>query len=105
MLMELHNTGDSGRPARIKTALETNGIDVIWASSKARLSKYHATADENAVQIFVVDQYDKWDRPTPISTSTEIFRRYEGTRVIDRLYVAPENYAAAEKVVQEHGAP
>lgn len=105
MLMELHNTGDSGRPARLKTALEANGLDVIWASSKARLSKYHQTTDESAMQIFVVDQYDRWDQPAPIDNSTEIFRRYEGTRVIDRLYVAPENFAAAEKVVREQGAP
>lgn len=106
MLIELHNMGgDSERAARIKAALEAQEIDVIGASSKARLSKYHASPDENAMQIYVVDQYDRWDKPVPITKSTEIFRRYEGTRVIDRLYVAPEIYSAAEKILAQIGSP
>lgn len=99
MLIELHSTGDSDRVARIEAALNDREIETIHASSKARLSKYHQTPDEKALEIFVVDQYDRWDQPAPISRSTEIFRRYEGTRVIERLYVAPENFARAEKVL------
>lgn len=100
MLQEFHNTKESPRPEKIKKALEENGIDVIWASSKARLSKYHsASPDDRAYPIYVVDQYDKWDKPTPIDESTEIFQMYENARIIDRLYVAPENYARAEKIL------
>ncbi|GIL16624.1 MAG: HD domain-containing protein [Oligoflexia bacterium] len=100
VLIELHNTEESLRPAAIEKALQREGIDVIWSSSKARLSKYHATsAEDRSSQIFVVDQYDRLDRPAPIDKSTEIFNRYEGARIIDRLYVAPEDYKKAEKIL------
>lgn len=102
VLIELHNTSESARPKNMMKALEKEGIDAIWASSSARLSKYHSSTstDKNA-PIYVVDQYDKWDIPAPIDKSTEIFQRYEGTRIIDRIYVAPENYKKGEKILSE----
>lgn len=101
VLMELHNIGINHRTEKVKKLLEAQGIDVIWASSHARLSKYHSGSPEDkAMDIYVVDQYDKWEKPTPINDSTEIFKKYEGTRVIDRLYVAPEDYIEAEKIFQ-----
>lgn len=100
VLIELHNTSEDGRAENIKKMLEAEGIDTIWASSKARLSKYHtASAEDKAMQIYVVDQYDRMDKAAPIDQTTEIFSRYEGTRIIDRLYVAPENYLKAEKLL------
>jgi HD superfamily phosphohydrolase len=99
VLIELHNTEESPRAVNIKKALNESGIDVIWSSSKNRLSKYHSTPEDNALQIYVVDQYDRWDKPAPISQSTEIFKRYEGARIIDRLYVAPENIAKANTIL------
>ena len=102
VLLELHNT-DSQRPEKVKSELEAKGIEVIWASSKARLSKYHtASPEERAAEIFVIDQYDPWDQPTPINRSTEIFKRYEGARVIDRLYVAPENFKEATALIAQY---
>jgi hypothetical protein len=102
VLMELHNTAEDRRAENIKKMLESEGIDTIWASSQARLSKYHtASAEDKALQIFVVDQYDRWDQPAPIDQTTEIFTRYEGTRIIDRLYVAPEDYKTAERLLTE----
>jgi len=102
VLVELHNTAVNDRAENIKKVLEADGIDTIWASSKSRLSKYHtASAEDRALQIFVVDQYDRFDKPSPIDQSTEIFSRYEGARIIDRLYVAPEQYAQAEKLLLE----
>ncbi len=100
VLIELHNTSPSPRPEKIRSFLESQNIDAIWASSQTRLSKYHtASPEEKAAQIFVVDQYDRLDKPAPIGQSTEIFKRYEGTRIIDRVYVAPENYQVAEKFI------
>ena len=100
VLVELHNTTEDRRAENIKKILEAEGIDAIWASSQARLSKYHTvSAEDRAMQIFVVDQYDRLDKPTPIDQTTEIFSRYEGTRIIDRLYVAPGNYSHAEKLI------
>lgn len=100
VLVELHSTTEDRRAEKMQKRLEAEGIDSIWASSKARLSKYHtASAEDRALQIFVVDQYDRLDKPTPIDQSTEIFTRYEGARIIDRLYVAPEDYARADKLL------
>ncbi len=100
VLIELHNTEESLRPTNIKRALNEAGIQVIWSSSKNRLSKYHSgTPEDRAMQIYVVDQYDRWDRPAPIDQTTEIFKRYEGARIIDRLYVAPEDFAKAETIL------
>lgn len=100
VLIELHHTQESDRPERIKSVLENQGIHVIWSSSKNRLSKYHATSPEDsALQIFVVDQYDRWDQPSPIADSSEIFQRYEGARIIDRLYVSPEQFVAADTIL------
>ena len=100
VLIELHNTSESPRPKQIQETLQKEGIEVIWASSSARLSKYHSgTPEDRAYQIFVVDTYDRKDKPAPIDQSTEIFSRYEGARIIDRLYVAPEKFAEAEKIL------
>lgn len=101
VLIELHSTSESSRPQKIQDALKAEGIDVIWASSSSRLSKYHSgTPEDRAYQIFVVDTYDRWDKPAPIDQSTEIFSKYEGARIIDRLYVSPENFPAADKILQ-----
>jgi HD superfamily phosphohydrolase len=101
-LIELHNTGDSSRSKKIIKFLDSNDIHNIWSSSQARLSKYHAgPAEDRPNQIYVVDQFDRLDKPTPIDRSTEIFQKYEGTRIIDRIYVAPENFRRAEKILAE----
>jgi HD superfamily phosphohydrolase len=103
VLMELHSTEDSTRPELIKAALERQGFDIIWSSSKARLSKYHsAESAERTYQIYVVDQYDRWDKPTPIDRTSEIFKRYEGARVIHRLYIKPEEFKSAESFLQQN---
>lgn len=100
-LIELHSGGNSPKPKKIIKLLDEAGIDSIWASSQARLSKYHAASEEDrAYPIYVVDQFDPWDKPQPIDRSTEIFQRYEGARVIDRIYVAPENIKKSEKILQ-----
>ncbi len=100
VLVELHTTLENPRVHNMKRALDDAGIETIYASSQARLSKYHMTLLHDRVYpIFVVDQYDKWDKPAPLDQSTEIFERYEGTRIIDRLYVAPEDFANAERLI------
>lgn len=100
MIQEIHSAGESKRPEEVFKLLEKKSIEVIWASSQARLSKYHSSPDEDkALQIFVLDQYDRWDKPAPIGKSTEIFQKYEHARVIDRLYVAPEDFKNAEQII------
>lgn len=100
VLIELHNQADQQKIDMIHKALTNQGIHVIVSSSKTRLSKYHSmSSDDLASQIYVVDIFDRWEQPTPIGQTTEIFRRYEGTRIIDRIYVSPENFAEAEKIL------
>lgn len=104
MLFELHSNAETDRPARMSQALEAEKIPVIHSNSQARLSKYHGGSEiDKALQIYVVDQYDFKADPFPIEQTTEIFQKYEHTRRIDRLYVPPENYDRAEKVLQGSG--
>ncbi|MES2802102.1 MAG: HD domain-containing protein [Bdellovibrionota bacterium] len=98
--IELHNQ-DRSRVDNVRHLLTAAKIHSIWASSDVRLSKYHQTISDDDMNIFVVDQYDKWDKPSPINNATQIFQKYEGSRVIDRVYVAPENFDAAKKILSE----
>ena len=98
--IELHNQ-EPHRIENIKNIFLQNEIDSIYASSNARLSKYHSGHPEDRTKIFVVDQYDRWDIPSPIDQATQIFQKYEGARIIDRFYVAPEKYDTVKKLLSE----
>lgn len=100
MLFEIHSNQQTERPQNIKKVLEAEGIPVIHASSQARLSKYHSGSElEKSQRIFVVDEYDYQAKPYPLEEATEIFKRYEHARQIDRLYVPPEKLAISEKIL------
>ena len=101
MLFEHHETEPTPRSDLMQKALEAEGIETIHASSKARLSKYHATQAEKGFSIYVVDQYDPQEKPIPIEQCTQIFQRYEDTRRIERLYVPPEEYARARRIMMD----
>ena len=101
MLTEIHATQSTTRPQKICDALEGEGIKTIHASSATRLSKYHATQDQEAFPIFVVDEYDQREKPVPIEKVTRVFQQYEETRRIERIYVAPESFSRAKKLVIE----
>jgi uncharacterized protein len=98
--LELHNQ-EPVRIEKIEALFKKHKMDYIYASSNVRLSKYHSGNPADMMNIYVVDQYDKWDVPAPINSATQIFQKYEGARVIDRFYVAPENYDAAKKIFNE----
>lgn len=98
--LELHNQA-LPRIEKIDAILKKHNIDNIYASSNVRLSKYHSGQPEDRMNIFVVDQYDKWDVPSPVDQATQIFQKYETARVIDRFYVAPENFDLAKKIFNE----
>lgn len=100
ILFEIHSNKETERPQNIKKILETEGIPVVHASSQARLSKYHSgTASEKSQTIFVVDEYDYLSKPYPLQEATEIFKRYEHARQIDRLYVPPEKLEISAKIL------
>lgn len=104
MLFETHVTKEDQRTRRMKEALLKEGIDTIAASSRARLSKYHAgTPEDKSFQIYVVDEYDPKNTPTTIDKSTEIFQKYEETRSIERLYVDRKDHEKALNFIREKG--
>lgn len=100
VLFELHSTEETQRLAVMQKAIEDEDIPVIFASSAVRLSKYHGgNSVEKAFPIFVVDHYDRMSEPYPIEQSTEVFQKYDEIRRIDRLYVPPEQFKKAEKII------
>ncbi len=101
MLTEIHATEPTARPKKICDSLKAEGIETIHSSSATRLSKYHATQDQEAFPIFVVDEYDQREKPVPIEKVTRVFQQYEETRMIERIYVAPEMFARSKKVVAD----
>lgn len=101
MLSEMHATEKTTRPDKICSALSGEGIATIRASSATRLSKYHATQDQEAFPIYVVDDYDTREKPVPIEKVTRVFQKYEETRMIERIYVAPEALSKAKKIVTD----
>lgn len=100
MLFELHSSSATDRPRAMKQALEEEDIEVIHSSSQARLSKYHnSSLEERAFTIYVVDEYDRQAPPFPLEEATQIFAKYEEIRCIDRLYVPPEKFTRAERIM------
>ena len=100
VLVEIHSTKSSPRAELMVERLKTENIETIFASSQARLSKYHNTTPEASdYKLYVVDDYDKWDQPVPIEECTEIFKKYEENRIIDRLYVDPVDFPRARAVL------
>lgn len=102
VLFETHVRSGSPRADKVKEILRDAGIETITASSKSRLSKYHGiTPEEQSGEIFVVDPYDPHGTPVSIESCTEIFQKYEGERVIERVYVSPENLEMARSLLKK----
>lgn len=102
VLFENHVTQGSARTEKITQTLDDAGIETITASSKSRLSKYHGLLPtEKTPEIYVVDPYDLHGSPVSIDACTEIFQKYEGDRIIERVYVSPENMDMALALLQK----
>ncbi len=102
VLFENHVTSGSPRTEKLNLLLKEAGIETITASSKSRLSKYHGlTPEEESHEIFVVDPYDPHGKPVCIEECTEIFQKYEGARIIERVYVSPENIDMARTLLKK----
>lgn len=103
MVFEFHSTAANSRTENMDRFLRGEGIETVFASSTARLSKYHSpSVEEKSVPIYVVDQYDRQSQPYPIEESTEIFQKYEEIRRIERIYVAPEDFSLAEDSIKKN---
>ncbi|MBK9040437.1 MAG: HD domain-containing protein [Bdellovibrionales bacterium] len=103
MLFEFHSTEENSRTEDMEIFLNGEGIETVFASSTARLSKYHSPSEiERETQIYVVDQYDRHSKPYPIEESTQIFQKYGEIRRIERIYVAPENFDRGEEILTKN---
>jgi HD superfamily phosphohydrolase len=103
MLFEFHSTEENSRTEDMEIFLNGEGIETVFASSTARLSKYHSPSEiERETQIYVVDQYDRHSKPYPIEESTQIFQKYGEIRRIERIYVAPENFDRGEQILTKN---
>jgi uncharacterized protein len=101
VLFETHSNEGSEKIAQMQMKLEKEGIDFIPVNSSARLSKYHgSTTQDQAYSIYVVEHYDRSANPTKIEDTTEIFSRYEKMRMIERIYVAPEQKTIASNIIK-----
>ncbi len=101
MAFELHAAKTLDRPKELGQRLKKAGIDVIHSSSEARLSKYHLSKDSGTRDIFVIDQHNNNVPPEPIGESTQIFKKYEESRRIERLYVPPEQLREARIIINK----
>ncbi len=87
--------------ARVSRNLESEGLDFITASSTGKLSKYYYPEDQKeGFDIFVIeDNHVDPKKVTRIEEATQIYKKYEDTRRIDRVYVSPHDYVKAQKIL------
>jgi uncharacterized protein len=96
MLLEVKETVDAGVERRespdvgeLAHRVEAAGIDVISTSVQGVLSKY-STPD-----LFIVEG----GRPFPVQEYTPLYRRYAGAIRMKRIYVDPERFEDARRIV------
>ena len=100
---EQHAMNTHSQTQKVKVLLEEKGIETIYASSSHRLSKYHSpTLVEKSAPIFVIDQYDSANMACPLEKATEVFKHYEDSRWIERIYVDPRYLGSAKKIIDAH---
>ncbi len=99
-LFENHETlSEPSRTEQINNKFKEEGIETILANSKSRLSKDCKT-DSKPLTIYVLDSLDPHAHPSSIDLCTEIFQKYEKARVIERIYVGPEDMEEAKKILK-----
>lgn len=99
VLYEVHGKNQINRIQDYIARLKEHHLDVIHSNSETSFSKYYSPSTlQTALPIYVIDSYDP-SGPFVIQDSTEIFARYTETRRIERIYVAPEDYAQASQFI------
>ena len=97
IVFEDHVTSpESSRTEKINARLNREGVETILANSRSHLSKYHKM-DSGPLTIYVLDSYAP---PTSIDRCTEIFQKYKEARVIERIYVNPDNMEKAKEILK-----
>jgi HD superfamily phosphohydrolase len=90
----------------VSERLAKAGMDYISTSSTGRLSKYYSESTAGGPRnkghdLFVIEETHVRPRQiSKIEDATEIFKKYERARKIERLYVRPEDYEKALAITQ-----
>lgn len=103
-LLERHSSLGGVDVDAATQVLRASGVDVIAAASRGRLSKtVMGQKRRNAPEICVLERTQGLpiERVRPLSESSQVFVRYADERVIERLYVAPEQEKEAKALLIE----
>jgi len=87
------------RTEKINARFKEKGMETILANSRSHLAKDRKT-DSKPLTIYVLDSLDPHSHPSSIDLYTEIFQKYEKARVIERIYVDPEDMEKAKKILK-----
>ncbi len=102
-VLERHGTPRKADVAAEAASLEAEGIDTIVAASTGKLSRYRffGRKRQKAAPIYVLDRItgQPVERVRTLAEATQIFERYADERRIARLYVPPEDFDVARKLL------
>ena len=102
-VLERHGTPREADTAREVAALAAEGIDTIAAASTGKLSRYRqfGRKRQKAAPIYVLDRIPGHpvEGVRTLAEATQIFERYAEERRIARLYVQPEDFDEARKIL------
>jgi len=102
-VLERHGTPRKADVSEESAALVGEGIDVITAASTGQLSRYRqfGRKRQRAAPIYVLDRIrgQPVERVRTLAEATQIFTRYADERRIARLYVPPEDFDTARKLL------
>lgn len=101
MLYQSHDQ-DAGQVTSLEKDLKKSELEYIRVSSKGHLSKYYGPEDkERDDDIFVVDSDRQKDSSVQkIEDCTEIFKKYQTARKIERLYVEKSSLSRAASILE-----
>ena len=102
-VLERHGTPREADVSAEVDALAGEGIDNIAAASTGKLSRYRqfGRKRKNAAPIYVLERItgQPVERVRTLAEATKIFERYADARTIARLYVPPEDFEVARKIL------
>lgn len=101
-VVEKHGPAPQVRVEREAAKLEAAGFETIVTESSSRLSRYHLAGRVlGAHPIYVTERLPGQPRGTvrPLAEASHVFQRYAEAHCIARIYVAPEQRAAAWQVL------
>ena len=100
MIYQAYTEDEKERCDEILKKVKARKIPSIYIESSMSLSKY-GNGDKYDFPIYVVNQDDPQVPPYLIEKSTEIFQKYRKSRRFRRIYVEPNSYEDAKRLLFE----